>query len=172
MKFKTNFLGKPRILKKSFICNFLAKTHVHPARSETLSTLHNVLESLFTPPPPRKQYALNIQITSHYYKTEIVRHLTHYFSSLFIKKNQPLSRAETSQIQRGTRESIIFSLVLNLRWNTVKTPASSRFPLLLIVHHSLFVDSDIMIFLGICLKFLTISVETKLNEYIQIPGDL
>lgn len=63
---------------------------------------------LFT--PLRKQHASKIQMTSHYYKIGIVRPLTHCFSSH--KKNQPLPRAETPQIQRGTWELFCFSHVL------------------------------------------------------------
>ena len=59
-------------------------------------------------PPSRHKHAF--QMTSHCYQTWIVRHLTRCFSSY--TKIQPLSRAETSQIQRQIRELFCVSHVL------------------------------------------------------------
>lgn len=71
-----------------------------------------------TPPPPplRKQPASKIQMTSIYHKTGIVRHLSD------CSHPWQYQLLETSKIQREIQELFCFILVLNLRWNTGRTP--------------------------------------------------
>lgn len=71
----------------------------------------------------RKQHELKIQMTSHCYKTVIVRHLKHCFNVI---KNQLLSLAKTPQIQKGNSEVTLLQpcFDVNLKGSTVVTPKS------------------------------------------------
>lgn len=90
-KFKMNFWEKSSwyLFIQHLIYNLVAKyTRASSKAWDCYTCAWKSSPGLFT--PLQKQHASKIQMTSHFYKTGIIRHLTHCFSSH--KKNQLLSR--------------------------------------------------------------------------------